>query len=95
MNFYVRLVLPNNKTALLLALSDLNQKIGDYLAGAIGELKQDGETVLATELDDALNTRKISCWKKSCDKDAKFLKLMSKVEKIDGKESDVFELKFT
>ncbi len=94
MNFYVRLLLPNNKTALLLALSDLNQKIGSYLASAIAELKHDGEKSLATELERALSANKMTCWKKPCDKDMKFLKLMSKVEKIEGKESDVFEIKF-
>ena len=93
MSFYVRLVLPD-KQIILFQISDLNKSLGDYFERLLEELEDGGDDIeMINLLKNAFTSEKFSCWNKSCNLETKFITLISKVEKIDEKESDVFEIK--
>ena len=95
MTFYVRIILPTNQVKLFLSLTDLNIKVQHFTKGVLNDLKSNGNEEFAEELEELLNSKFILCWNRKYPIEIKFINLLSKVEKSEGKEIDVFELEFT
>ena len=95
MTFYVRIVLPSNQVKLLLSLRDLNIKVKKFTIDVLNDLKSDGDEQIAKELEILVTSKFVICWNRKFPIETKFLNLNSKVEKIAGKEVDIFELEFS
>ena len=95
MTFYVRIVLPVNQIKLLLSLTDLHIRVNQFILEVLKSLQLNSDESFAKELEEFLSTSKfVLCWNRKFPIETKFLNLNSKVEKIGGKEADVFELEF-
>jgi hypothetical protein len=90
--FHVRIKYDNRKESLTFQLKDINQTVIEFLTDVVPILKEDNKTDLVKIIEDSIKKNKIACWKRSCDKNTKFINLLSKIEKINGKEVDTFEL---
>ncbi len=95
MTFYVRIILPSNQVKLLLSLTDLTIKVKKFTIDVLSDLKSDGDEQIAKELDHLVTSKFVICWNRKFPIETKFLNLNSKVEKIAGRESDIFELEFS
>ena len=95
MTFIVRIILPTNQIKLVLSLTDLNIGVKDFAIGVLNDLKSNGNEEFAEELENLLNCKYIICWGRRFPIKTEFINLISKVEKVEGKELDVFELEFT
>jgi len=89
--FYVRIILNNYNYEIFVPLCDLNIDVGDFLTKLIKMLKKEEYEYIVNQLQKSIKLSKIYCSKKLCSLNSKFIDLLSKVEKIDGKEVDVFE----
>ncbi len=93
LRFYVRIILNNYNYEIFAPLHDLNIYVGDFIAQLILKLKEEEDEDIVNQLQKSINSSKIYYSKKLCSLSSKFIDLLSKVEKIDGKEVDVFEFK--
>jgi hypothetical protein len=91
--FNVRIILNNYNYEIFAPLHDLNINVGDFMALLIIKLKEEEDEDMVDQLQKSINSSKIYCSKKLCSLNSKFIDLFSKVEKIDGREVDVFEFK--
>ena len=95
MAFYVKVVLPKNKTNLLILLKDIDKTIEIFIANTLKELIANGQANLIEELEVYSKKKDVLCWNHRYPMNSKFIDIISKVQKIDGKEADVFELIFS
>ena len=91
--FNVRIILNNYNYEIFAPLHDLNIYVGDFMAQLIIKLKGEETEEIINQIQKSINSSKIYCSKKLCSLSSKFIDLLSKVEKIDGKEVDIFEFK--
>jgi len=95
MSFHVRIILPKNQIKLIISLGDLNLRVNHFAEDILRDLKKSGNKEFAEELEHLLHFKYMVCWDRKVPITTKFINLNSKVEKIDGKEADVFELEFS
>ncbi|MHA1437184.1 MAG: hypothetical protein ACTSPD_06370 [Promethearchaeota archaeon] len=95
LTFYARIILSSRNTTFIIKFSDLNISIEKLIFKLASNLEKEDKNGLSSELKKLITSKQILCWDKPCHKDTEFVNLLSKVEKIDGKEADVFELNFS
>lgn len=93
LTFYVRIVLPKSKVRIESPLDDLDITIEEFLKDIFKEFAKSADQHAQDELKALIESSKIRCWNRPHDIHDKIIDLMSKVEKIDGIEADIFELK--
>lgn len=94
MAFFVRIVLPKTKAVVLTPLKDLDFQVDMFLSNTVKEMTGDGKEQLVPELEELIKSSDIKCWTRQYPVSSRFIDLISRVQKIDGKEADVFEITF-
>ncbi|TFG25499.1 MAG: hypothetical protein EU532_11615 [Promethearchaeota archaeon] len=92
LKFYVRIILTEFEYEIFAPLHNLNIEIREFLSQLVNELEKEGSKDFGNVIKKAFNSTKIYCFKKPCNLNCKFIELLSKIEKFNGKEIDVFEL---
>ena len=92
LKFYVRIILTEFEYEIFAPLHNLNIEIREFLSQLEKELQKEGSEDLVNDIKVAFNSTNIYCFRKPCNLNSKFIELLSKIEKLNGKEIDVFEL---